>query len=157
MKIIAIALLSIVIGAASTFIYIYYYFESEASKFIDSQISVQERISVDAFNHNPIQTSNFTQMNYNILFKKAFDAGLIDEFEYHRAASFANTRLCISYEDADDLDQAERFCKWAAEHLSQWRDDLGFNKFKEMNIESRRRKEIPSLSLEIINKYLGSE
>ena len=153
MKTLSLFFLGFITGAVLCFIFVYYFYNSAASEFVDTQISEQEHMSVDTFNHYPNKSSNFVQINYGIFIKKALDTGLISKFEYHRASSLANIRLCIDYEESGEIDKAKKFCKWASDHLSQWNHKLNFIEFKKINIEAREKKAIPEISLKIINEH----
>lgn len=131
---------------------IVYFYESSAARFISSWLSQQERISVEAFNNSSPEESVSTQANYLLFIDGAKKDGLISEFDYQRGAALANIRLCVNYEEQGKIDKATKVCKWAADHLSKWKSDWKIGEFKRTHQESRAKKEIPKLSLEIITQ-----
>ncbi len=133
--------LGILIGAVSSVIGVYHLYESNASNFITSRLSEQERISAYAFGQYSDKASIFSQMNYLIFLREAQKASLISDPEYNEAAAAANARLCINYEEVGETGKAQQFCKWAEDHLSKWPNAPKFDDFKREHRERYSERE----------------
>jgi hypothetical protein len=131
---------------------IIFFYESSATRFISSWLSQQERISIEAFINSSAEASASTQQNYLLFVGNAEKQGLISESDYQRGAALANIRLCINYEERGDVEKATKVCKWAADHLSQWKSKWSVEEFKRAHMASREKKKIPKFSLDIITE-----
>ena len=151
-KTIFLIVVGALVGALASIGGIIYFYESSAARFISAWLSQQERISVEAFNNGSPKESLSTQANYLLFIEGAKKEGLISASDYQRGAALANTRLCVNYEELGKIDKAGKVCKWAADHLSKWKSDWNIEEFKRTHMESRAKKEIPKLSLEIITQ-----
>ena len=155
-KTIVLFLLGVILGAVFSFGSIYYFYENAASEFILTQLSEQERISVEAFNNYSKEENISTQTNYLLFVESARKGGLISESEYNRAALLANIRLCIIYED-EGIDIVKSTCKWARDHLLLSKSGWDYEEIMNKQREARIKKEIPDFSLAIIRQSVKNK